>query len=343
MKSEFRFERNGFDLIRYWATFSVMLLHFTGYAMMLMPESGKTLLILRKISLFFPGVVVLFALSGYLVMASMDRLQSRKAFFRKRVLRMYPELWLCTLVNLAILICMVPERLDKSILIWIVTQVAGIANTPECLKSFATGSVNGALWTIFVEVQLYVVLAFSYRLLKKLRNRQWLCVLCVCVVMNVGCDFLTPKMDGIVSKLIERLFFPYLLWFLIGVFCYLKREWFFKHRKAIVWLLCIYGLIWLAPIKLPGYYSNIAVGILCPFIVVVGGFCLPPIVIKKDITYGLFLYHWIILNLLIHFQIMSKLNWMFNLMIFFLGSVVCAGISNYCGKRINRLFLKKNR
>ena len=74
---------------------------------------------------------------------------------------MYPELWICTIVNLIVVCLLVPYLLDKSIIVWLFTQIFGIANTPACLNDFATGSINGALWTIFTEVQLYFVLGFT--------------------------------------------------------------------------------------------------------------------------------------------------------------------------------------
>ena len=68
---------------------------------------------------------------------------------------MYPELWACTIVNLTVVCLLAYKFLNKSILVWLGTQIFGIAYTPSCLKNFATGSVNGALWTIFTELQLY--------------------------------------------------------------------------------------------------------------------------------------------------------------------------------------------
>lgn len=182
MVTNFQFEKNGFDLIRYWAAISVMLLHFTGYALMIGNNGKEILWRLRQIVSFFPGVVVLFALSGYLITASMDRIQSGKLFFKKRILRLYPELWLCTIVNLLVLIILVPEMLDKSIVIWGITQIVGIANTPDCLAGFGTGSVNGALWTICVEIQLYIVLGIGYKIFRRLKKLAMVyCVNRMCV------------------------------------------------------------------------------------------------------------------------------------------------------------------
>lgn len=332
MMAKFQFEKNGFDLIRYWAALSIMLLHFTGYGLMIGNNGRAMLWGLRQIVSFFPGVVILFSLSGYLVSASMERLHSTKQFFKKRVLRLYPELWLCTIVNVLVLLLLVPELLDKSMVVWFFTQIVGIANTPSCLNEFATGSVNGALWTVFVEIQLYVVLGLGYNMLKKLKNSQWCMVLAGCALANVAFDLGTRNLEGVIPKLIERSFLPYLLWFLIGVFCYVKKEWFWEHRKMVVGLICVYLILYLQPIKLPGYYANIAIGILCPFIVIMGGYCLPPVRLKMDITYGLFLYHWIVLNIMVHFEMLQKGNWFICLLVFLAGTIFLAWGSGYLCK-----------
>ncbi len=333
--NKFQFEKNGFDLIRYWAAISVMLLHFTGYALMIGNNDKAALWKLRQVASFFPGVVVFFALSGYLITASRERIQSEKVFFKKRIMRLYPELWLCTIVNMVILFILVPEMLDGSIVIWGLTQIAGFANTPDCLTEFATGSVNGTLWTICVEIQLYIVLGMGYKIFKRLKNWQWYIVLAGCAFANVFFDFVARNMEGVVLKIIERMFLPYFLWFMIGVFCYFRKEWVYKHRWMVVWLLCVYLIFYLLPVEIPGYYKNIVVGILCPFIVVMGGYCLPPIRIRKDITYGLFLYHWIVLNILIHFKLLQTKHWLICMILFLVMSGFFAWGSNcICNKLI---------
>lgn len=37
-------------------------------------------------------------------------------------------------------------------------------------------------------------------------------------------------------------------------------------------------------------------------------YLLPTVRIERDISYGLFLGHWIVLNLLLHFQLMNRLT-----------------------------------
>lgn len=271
MEKKFIFKDNAFDLIRYWAAITVMLGHFVWKTAPYVKDN-MLLNIISKVSMFFPGVVILFSMSGFLVSASIERSKNKKEFFAKRVLRMYPELWVCTIVNFLIVCFLAYKLLDKSIFIWLLTQIFGIAYTPSCLKDFATGSVNGALWTIFTELQLYIILGIVYNWIKKFDKKKWIVLLGFLAACNVLADFVSSSSDGAIAKIIERFFLTYALWFFIGVFCYVKRERMISLlKKMVVPLLFLYVICKFLPIDIPGYYSNIAVGILLPIIVIGGG------------------------------------------------------------------------
>ena len=113
------YENNGFDLLRYTAAFSVMMLHYSSYCMILsrnLPAQASAVMSrVRHIALMFPGVVILFTMSGFLIAASFERAKTRKEFFLRRVLRIYPELWICTIINLAVVCILVPQMLDRRI------------------------------------------------------------------------------------------------------------------------------------------------------------------------------------------------------------------------------------
>lgn len=275
-EKKFRFEDNAYDLLRYWAAIGVMVGHFMWKLQIDAPTGSYIVRAITRIFTFFPGVVILFSMSGFLIAASYERSQNRKEFFIKRVLRMYPELWVCTIVNLIVVCVLAFELLDKSIFIWLITQIFGIANTPSCLKSFATGSINGALWTIFTEIQLYIVLGITYNWLKHLNTKKWCILLIALAVINVFADFVADGCGGVIAKIIERFFLTYALWFFIGVFCYVKREQIIPLlKKLIPVMLAAYVIFdWISIYTLadiPGYYANIVIGILLPFIVIGGG------------------------------------------------------------------------
>lgn len=336
------FDKNGFDILRYAAVLSVMFLHYSSYMMILsgnLSVRGAAVMDwTRRCALLFPGVVILFAMSGFLVSASYERAGSRKEFFCRRVLRMYPELWICTLVNLAVVCIVVPDLLDKGVILWILTQIVGIANTPECLKTFATGSVNGALWTVFTEIQLYIVLGIAYPYLKKMGARCWTALLAMLVAANLVCGALAQDLDGILPKLIERVFLPYALWFFIGVFCYQRRQKILPAlKKASLPTMAVYLVIKSFPVELPGYYADIATGIMLPFVVIGVGYCLPRIRLKPDLSYGMFLYHWIILNIMVHYDLINKLQWPLGAVLYVSGTVIAAAVSCKLARPLQKL------
>lgn len=334
MNARIDYEKNGFDILRYAAAVSVMLLHYSSYSMIYSEQAMGVMNGIRRTALLFPGVVILFTISGFLVTASFERSETRTAFFKKRFLRIYPELWICTVFNLIVVSILVPERLDGSIIFWLATQIFGIANTPACLKTFATGSVNGVLWTVFTEVQLYVILGVGYPFLQKRKKGFWAALLAMLAFLNLGCQKLAQGTDGLAAKLIERSFVPYALWFFIGVFCYRERRRMLPLlKKAFVPLLLAYIVSGSLTQKLPGYYTNIATGVCLPFLVIGGAYFLPAVRWKSDLSYGMFLYHWIVLNVIIWFDLLNRLVFYQSLILFLAASLIAAELS----RRLKRL------
>lgn len=334
-------QKNAFDILRYYAAFSVMLLHYTGYARIYGFGGLFVLSVLRTVVTFFPGVVVLFSISGFLISASRERTPDSGLFFKKRILRLYPELWVCTLFNLLILTILVSDRFDSGILVWLATQVFGIANTPGCLKDFATGSVNGALWTIFVELQFYFILLFCYRFLSRLSMVSWSILLVLCAAVNLLAGHLTPILPSYANKLLERSFLPYMLWFFIGVFCYSKRAVLLPiFRKYCPFFFLLYLVLFQFPIFKNGYYCSILISVLCPIVTIGLAYLLPALRIKTDLTYGMFLYHWIVLNMIVYFDLFRKLPWSICLFLFILATLLLSWCSTtFVGKTIrSRIF-----
>ena len=336
------YEKNCFDILRYIAALSVMMLHYSSYTMILSTNLSDCAAAVmdrtRQITLLFPGVVILFSMSGFLVSASFERAKTRKEFFLRRVMRMYPELWICTMANLALVCFLVPKLLDWSIILWLGTQVFGIANTPDCLKTFATGSVNGALWTVFTEVQLYVVLGMSYSFLKKLKGKQWAVLLVALAALNLALGYWDSG-EGIVSGLLKRTFLPYALWFFTGVFCYQRRRKVLPVlKRAFGPMLILYLVTESRNVEIPGYYADIVTGVMLPLMVVGGGCCLPAIRLKTDLSYGMFLYHWLVLNVIVHYDLMNRLPWYAGLLIFLAGTMAAAALSQRLGRKFTEKF-----
>lgn len=338
-KRSFDINKNAFDILRWFSAISVMMLHYTWYAKELTPEASQILTKIREVIKVFPGVVILFTISGFLVSYSFENSESLILYLKKRVIRMYPDLWLCTLLNLIIIALIVPYLLDGSeIFKWILTQTIGIANTPACLKGFATGSINGALWTVFTEIQLYILLGVLFPLISKFSMKKWALILAGLFVCNIGCKEMSADKGAIIAKIIERIFLPYAIWFFIGVFCYIKRKYILNAIKKLTpFLLITYIVIKAIGFDISGYYASVSESILLPFIAIGLAYSLPTKRISFDLTYQIFLYHWIVINLMVHFNVFGTVNWLIAACVFITGTFMLAYSSKYIIYKLNAL------
>ena len=101
-KIDFDFRDNSFTLIRYVAAIAIMIGHYLTYAMNAFSTSPNynivsgdevVLIILGRILAAIRGVPMFFCLSAYLICDSIERSETAFTYYKKRFLRIYPELW----------------------------------------------------------------------------------------------------------------------------------------------------------------------------------------------------------------------------------------------------------
>ena len=73
------------------------------------------------------------------------RTQNRKIFAQKRILRLYPALWVNIVLTIGMLSLLpgVVSGHGKDLLTWAVVQGVGLAYPPSFLQAFAIESING--------------------------------------------------------------------------------------------------------------------------------------------------------------------------------------------------------
>ena len=156
---------NAFDLIRFVAASMVLWSHQLG--LMGLPEAAPVPL-LPSTQLGGVGVLIFFAVSGYLNTLSVIRHHSPLAFLVSRVFRIYPALIACVIVTILIGACAAPDiRLyfDYQLLSFFcknVTLLNGVkfgVSHPVFLGSTAPNALNGSIWTLPYEVKMYILLA----------------------------------------------------------------------------------------------------------------------------------------------------------------------------------------
>lgn len=121
----------------------------------------------------FPGVPAFFYVSGFLVYASYLNAPGF-TYYQNRFLRLFPGLLLVT-VGGVILALVAHDWHDltgniKLYTVWFFSQITvGQAYNPDHFRNIGVGVLNGALWTITVEILFYLMVPLIVVLEKKYR------------------------------------------------------------------------------------------------------------------------------------------------------------------------------
>lgn len=317
------FRDNCFNLIRYLAAFQVLIGHANAHLALNLPEYFTTPLG------YFHGVPIFFGLSGYLIWNSANNISDFKTYFKKRVLRIYPELWLSVLLSI---ICIVifyhKEFILSDLCIFTVTQSTIFQFwTPDSLRGYGCGTPNGSLWTICVMVQFYILIYLLCKLCKKRSKLWWVIVLSVTLLADISYSYVKALFPHpILGKLYSQTIIPYAFLFLIGCFICEYKDKLLPILKKTWW---IFGIISLSPMftgwDIPGSYGIIRSTFL--IISIIGmGYALPKLEIKTDLSYGIYLFHMVVVNVLIELDMKGQI---ISLPILLITVILLAWFSNH--------------
>ena len=299
------FRVNNFDLLRILAATQVLVIHSMARLGIPVPGGLKWLE-------WFPGVPIFFVISGYLVSASFERQRNIARYFKNRFLRIYPGLWVCIGVTAIVTTALGYRRAHLLDFVWLPVQLLGVIYTPDFLKHFGAGTYNGALWTIPIELQFYLMLPLVYFASRRFRLGK-LAVplfLALFIAMSLMISYTLPgfgtPQETRIDKLVRYTFVSSFYLFLLGIL--LQRLQAFRSKliagRALYWSTG-YVLLRLA---LPDELSP-ALTVLCYLVL---GICAVSVAYTipraselilhgQDISYGVYIYHGLIINLLIDF------------------------------------------
>lgn len=305
---------NNFNLIRIIAALQVLIVHSFNHF-----EIDNVFIRALKC---FPGVPLFFFISGYLIGGTYIKNQQKglKIFFRNRILRLYPGIILCTALSLigvyltgyfnTVLINF------KDFLIWLAAQISVFQfYNAEFFRDFGTGVINGALWTISVELQFYILTPLIYLLLK--RGKFVVSILLILsVIINVYLKYF-GNWDNMFIKLLSVSFLPWIYIFLLG---YLTKQYKVVQESIVKQNVFVLLVLYVVSMNVIGSYKYNAMNSINPISVVllcmlVYKFSQMPLrlnekfqnfINKYDISYGVYIYHMPIINILIYLGVFSK-------------------------------------
>ena len=276
-------------------------------------------------------------MSGYLIWYSVQN-NDAPTYFKKRFFRIYPELWVAVIVEMIVLLQLYTQPVPlKDILLFSFTQGTLFQFwTPDSLRGYGNGTPNGALWTITVIVQFYVVAWFLYRFLKKRKFGTWILALIISIAVSVGLNRVEGLIPEVLFKLIRNSFVPYMWLFIAGAFVARYADRALPALKKYWWaFIAVAVLLIISHLDIAGVYypifKSLAVG--CGFIGM--AYRYPKINIPVDFSYELYLYHVTVVNAMLTLGYTGKID---DLFIVFAISICLAVISK---ETVGRIGTKK--
>jgi peptidoglycan/LPS O-acetylase OafA/YrhL len=304
---------NNFDIIRLFAAVQVMLVHATSHLGIVLPYPWA------GIVSAFPGVPIFFFISGLLVTSSLAG-RDLAHYAQARAHRVFPALWLAFALAVTLLVSfrqITSVELAQPVLwLWAASQITIFqVFNPDMFRDFGVGVVNGSLWTIPVEIGFYFILPALVWLSARASDRKGAIslILATAACASFAIDQITRPAAGGGSAL-ERLiqFSPaaHLWQFALGSLAYVHFDVLMRalqrlNRLPLRWLapLAAYlALVLLLAPMLPPVLTDMAAAALlyaAVFSLALGAPPIAGILRGADISYGLYLFHMLVVNALV--------------------------------------------
>ena len=326
---------NCLNTVRLLSAFSVMFFHTQTHLGVEIP------FLVNVFFRLFPGVPVFFFLSGFLIWNSIGKSRNLLEYAKKRFWRIFPQLWAVKFVGIIVILLTFKALSSyKELAVYTITSgVLLLPGNPDFLNEFGCGAVNGSLWTIYITLQFYVVAYFLYKIPHNKHIRVWALVIAISVAVGFASNYVQYIVPPIISKLYNMLLFRYFWLFALGIFVSEKRETIIPVLKKYWFIFTTLGFFFLSFPRIDIPFGSYPV-IFCTFqLLGLTGFAyrFPKLNIKFDFSYGLYLYHMIVVNAIIELGFTGKIRYMLIAMIL---SVIVAITSE---KTIGRLPVKKKK
>lgn len=296
--------KNNFDFLRFLLAFIVIIGHTVRLSDV---EIFKPFAI-------FPVFTGFFCISGFLITISYNRTDNLLFFFKKRARRILPP------YLLVIIICAVGLSLvslysfgeyfgNPQFFRYLLANLTFLNFIEPCLPGVFTNNfmcaVNGALWTLKVEIMFYLSIPIIIYFFKKTR-RKYLLIASFYLFAVIYRNFLL-HLEGSHTAMLARQLPGMLSYFICGVGLYYYFDFFIKYKN----LFSIVGLLLFVlektiltewEIFTPFATSAIIYSIAFSFR------WLNNFAKFGDISYGIYIFHFPLIQLAVHFGLFERYN-----------------------------------
>jgi peptidoglycan/LPS O-acetylase OafA/YrhL len=293
--------KNNFDLLRFVFAFIVLLFH--SYAL----SREAALDIFARFLSAELAIQGFFVVSGYLVFMSLENSRSVSDYLAKRVRRIYPA-YFAVVAGFAFLGAVVStlppaQYFSADLARYLAANLVFLnflePNLPGVFRANPMSEVNGALWTLKIEVMFYAAVpVIAWLGVRFGRGRTLLALYLLAAAYVVGMDWLYRRTGNGIYLVLQRQLPGQLGFFLAGAACYyyadaIATRWRWIVPAAAIALVA--GQYWwpLAVLALPA-----AIGALVVYVALgirhLGNFGK-----YGDLSYGIYILHFPVIQWLV--------------------------------------------
>ena len=304
--------KNNFDFLRFLFAFVVILSHIIDLS--LYPD----FLFLKKFFDTHLSVTGFFIISGFLIAGSYVKTQNIRKYFVKRAKRLLPAyLFIITLCAIFLSIFssfnLSEYFLNSMLYKYFFANLFFVNFLQPCLPGVFLNNIlctiNGALWTIKVEVSFYILLPLIILLINKFEKK--IAVFISIYILGLlyilalyYANFIIPEKQGLLLILKHQL--PgFLTYFISGISLFYYFDFYMKYKNKLAVISIIvfsieyyFNLEILRPIAMSLLILYFAYGF--KFLNNWGKY--------GDFSYGIYIYHFPIIQLVVSLNLFHKFN-----------------------------------
>lgn len=294
-------------LVRYLLAFAVVVAHFNT---------------VFGTNLYFPissydAVGSFFALSGFLLYGSYLKSPNLKKYMEKRARRILPAYFFIVLLCAFLLVsvsALNPKEYFSNPGWWkyLLSNLSFLnflhPDLPGVFTDSSITAVNGSLWTMKVEIMLYItvpiVVWICDLIYQKFRYKKALVIFSVIYIVSLAYRLVFTILFDITGReifqILGRQFFGQLMFFYSGVFIYFVYD---KFKQNLKFILPISLAFYIAVSFIP--YLNIIIGPIIVSCIVIAISSFPGIVSKfnwNNLSYDIYLFHFPIIQVICQYK-----------------------------------------
>jgi peptidoglycan/LPS O-acetylase OafA/YrhL len=297
--------KNCFDFLRIAFAINVFLAHLWELS------ECKSLYFLSDYTNSMIAVKGFFVISGFLVAKSYTNTSSLKNYFIKRAKRILPA-YLVVIVTTTLGLAFVSQYSfwdyfsDSGVYKYLSWNAIFLNFVHPCLPAVFDGNllcaVNGALWTLKVEEGFYLVLPFIFYLANKTKRSFY-----IFLGIYILSLLYTYGMNYIDKPLLAKQLPGQMTYFVVGIYLYMNLSSVLKNK----YLLLFIGVLLLVSAGFWGPHIAILYPFIFGLVIICAAYSFPFLNNfgkYGDFTYGLYIYHFPIIQVFRSYNLFEKYN-----------------------------------